>query len=82
MVAVVTLFQMAIESSSPAGLDCGHNAALCHRHCSAMFLTIGFAVAAENIRYFQPRAVHFPRALGELGCSGLAFSDKRPWEQI
>jgi hypothetical protein len=63
MAAVVTLLQVAAENSSPADLDCSHDTALRHRHRSAVLLTIICAVAAENIRYFQPRAIHFPPPL-------------------
>jgi hypothetical protein len=63
MAAVVTLLQVAAENSSPADLDCGHDTALRHRHRSAVLLTIICAVAAENIRYFQPRAIHFRPSL-------------------
>jgi hypothetical protein len=59
MAAMVTLFQMAAENSSPADLDRSHDTALRHRHRSAVLQTIICAVAAENIRYFQPRAIHF-----------------------
>jgi hypothetical protein len=40
-----------------------HDTALRHRHRSAVLQTIICAVAAENIRYFQPRAIHFPPSL-------------------
>jgi hypothetical protein len=63
MAAVVTLFQMAAENSSPADLDRSHDTALRHRHRSAVLQTIICAVAAENIRYFQPRAIHFRPSL-------------------
>ena len=60
MAAMVTLLQMAAENSSPADLDRGHDTALCTRKRSAMFLTIGFAVAAKHIRHLKPGAIHVP----------------------
>ena len=63
MAAVVTLLQMAAKNSSPADLDRSHDTALRYRHRSAVLQTIICAVAAENIRYFQPRAIHFPLSL-------------------
>jgi len=59
MTALITLLQMAAENSCPADLDRGHDAALRHRHRSAMLQTIICAVAAENIRCFQPRSIHY-----------------------
>jgi len=63
MTAVVTLLQVTTENSSPADLDRSHDTALRHRHRSAVLQTIICAVAAENIRYFQPRAIHFRPSL-------------------
>jgi sterol desaturase/sphingolipid hydroxylase (fatty acid hydroxylase superfamily) len=60
MAAVVTLLQMATQNSRPADLDRSHYAMLPPRHRSAIVQAIIGAVAAENIRYFQPRAIHFP----------------------
>ena len=60
MAAAVTLLEMAAENSGPADLDRSHDTALRHRHRSALLQTIICAVAAENIRYFQARAIHFP----------------------
>jgi hypothetical protein len=40
MAAMVTLFQMAAENSSPADLDRSHDTALRHRHRSAVLQTI------------------------------------------
>ena len=63
MAAVVTLLEMAPENSGPADLYRGQDAALRRTERSAVLLTIICAVAAENIRYFQPRAIHFRPSL-------------------
>ena len=73
MATVVTLLQMATENSSPADLDRSHDTALRYRHRSAVLLTIICSVAAENIRYFQPRAIHFPPSLYKYRAS-VGFS--------
>jgi len=81
MAAVVTLLEMAAENSSPADLNRGHGAAL---HCgerSAVFLTIGLAIAAKNIRHFKLGAIHVP-ALKVLWWSGLGLSGNWLREQI
>ena len=61
--AVVALLQMATKNSSAADLDRSHDAMLRHGHRSAILQAIICAVAAEYIRYFQPRAIHFPPSL-------------------
>ena len=61
MAAVVALLQMATENSSPADLDRSHDAMLRHGHRSAILEAIICAVVAEYIRYFESRAIHFPR---------------------
>ena len=81
MAAMVTLLQMAAENSSPADLDRGHDTALCTRKRSAMFLTIGFAVAAKHIRHLKLGAIHVPE-LEVLYWSGLGLSGNGLREQI
>jgi len=61
MAAVVALLQMATKNSSPADLDRSHDATLRHGHRSAILQAIICAIAAEYIRYFESRAIHFPR---------------------
>jgi hypothetical protein len=59
MATLITLLQMAAENSGSADLDRSHDTALRHRHRSAVPQTIICAVAAENIRSFEARAIHF-----------------------
>lgn len=47
-----------------------------------MLLTIGVAVAAENVRHFQLRAIHGGRWLEMLGWSGLDLHGDRARQQI
>jgi hypothetical protein len=63
MAALITLLQVTAKRSSPADLDGSHDTALRHRHRSVVLQTIIAAVAAENIRYFQARAIHFAPSL-------------------
>ena len=63
MATLITLLHVATQNSSPADLDCSHDAMLRHRHRSTILQAIICAVAAEYIRYFQPRAIHFPPSL-------------------
>ena len=81
MAAVVTLLQMAAESSGPADLDRGHDAALRRGKRSAVLLTIGFAVVAKHIRHLKLGAIHVPE-LEVLWWSGLELSDNGLREQI
>src|ERR1700733_11880943 len=62
MTALVAAFHMAAESGCPAHFDGGHDASLPCGHRRAMLFAVGFAIAAENIRHFQLRAVHEPAA--------------------
>jgi hypothetical protein len=63
MAALITLLQVAAENSTPADLDRSHDTALRHRHRSPILQAIICAVAAQNIRYFEPRAIHSPASL-------------------
>ena len=60
--ALIALFEVAAERGRAAHLDRGHDAPLRGGHRRAMLLAIGFAVAAEDIRHFQLRALHRPGA--------------------
>ena len=65
---------MAAESGGAAHLDRGHDAPLRGRERSTMLLTIGFAVAAEDVRHFELRAIHRARRSEVLGWCGLGLS--------
>ena len=81
MAAVVTLLEMTAENSSSTDLNCGHGAALRRGERSAVFLTIGFAIAAKNIRHFKLGAIHVPE-LKVLWWSRLGLSGNWLREQI
>jgi len=69
--ALITAFKVAAKCRSAAHLDCGHDAPLWRGHRRAMLLTINCAVAAEDIRHFQLRAVHQPDVQKYRGGAGL-----------
>jgi hypothetical protein len=60
--ALIALLEMSAEGRGPAYLDGSHDAPLPCGHRRAMLLPIGFAVEAEDIRYFQLRTIHGPGA--------------------
>ena len=55
---VIALLNVATERGGSAELDRAHDAMLRRGQHRGMSLTIGFAVAAEHIRHFQPKAGH------------------------
>lgn len=60
--AVIALLDMPAERGGPAQFDRRHDAALGRRQRRIMLCAIGFAVAAEDIRHFRPRAGHCRRS--------------------
>ena len=58
MATRIAPLDMTAESGGPAHLDSCHDAPLAQRQRSIMLLTIGCAVAAEDIRHFQFRTLH------------------------
>src|SRR5713101_3071540 len=82
VITAVAPLKMTAESCRAAHLDRGHNAPLGRRHRRAMLFTIGFAVAAEDVRHFQLRAIHEDRWLEMLGWSGLNLHRNRARQQI
>src|SRR6516162_4777348 len=60
MAALIAALEVATESCSPTHLDGGHDASLCRGHRRVMLFSIGFAVAAEDVRQFQLRPIHGP----------------------
>src|SRR5258706_15019282 len=72
VIATVAALEMTAESCGSTHLDRGHDAPLGRRHRRAMLFTIGFAVAAEDVRHFQLRAIQGARRFevlrrGKLG---------------
>ena len=61
MPAGVTPIEMPPERGGAARLDRGHDAPLGGGQRAAGLLPIGVAVAAENIRHFECRAIHGTR---------------------
>ena len=58
LAAPVTDFDMTTKHGGTADLDRGHDAALRHRHQGAKLFAVGLAVAAEDLRQLQFRALH------------------------
>jgi hypothetical protein len=58
LAALIALFDLSTESCRPAKFDGSHDTPLRCGHRRDMLLSIGFAVTAEDIRYFQLRAIH------------------------
>jgi hypothetical protein len=58
MATLIALLKVAAKRRRAAHLNCGHDAPLGRGHRRAMLPTIGCAVAAEDIRHFQLRAIH------------------------
>jgi len=63
----VAAFQMTAESCSATHFDRGHDASLGRGERPIMLLTIGFAVAAEDVRYFPLRTLHRSGRLEGVG---------------
>jgi len=75
--AAVATLEMTAESGGAAHLDRGHDAPLSRGERRSMLLTIGFTVAAEDIRHFQFRAVQGARRLEVLRRSRLDLHRNR-----
>jgi hypothetical protein len=60
LTACITLFDLSSESRRPAYLDGDHDASLRCGHRRTALVSIGLAVAAEDVRNFQLRAIHSP----------------------
>src|SRR5215471_19379336 len=78
----VAALKMTTESCGATHLDCSHDSPLCHRERPIMLLTIGFAVAAEDVRHFQLRATHRAKRLEVFGWFGLDLHRDRARQQI
>src|SRR5258707_7641784 len=66
VIATGAALEMTAESCGSTHLDRGHDAPLGRRHRRAMLFTIGFAVAAEDVRHFQLRAIQGARRVEAL----------------
>ena len=77
----VAAFEMTAKSCGATHLDRCHDASLGRRERPIMLLTIGFAVAAEDVRYFQPRALHGTLLEG-LGWFRFDLQGNRARQQI
>jgi hypothetical protein len=66
--AAIAAFEMTTESGGATHLDGGHDASLRSRERPIVLLTIGFAVAAKDVRHFQLRALHGPGDQKGWGC--------------
>ena len=66
MAARIALFDMTAKRRGPAAFDRGHHPALRGRQRTAVLLTMGITIAAEDVRHFRHRAV----TLGDQPCSG------------
>jgi hypothetical protein len=58
MPTLIATLEVTAQRRRATHLDCSHDAPLRRGHRRAMLLTIGCAVAAEDIRHFQLRAIH------------------------
>jgi hypothetical protein len=58
LAALVALLDLSAESRRPAQFDGSHDASLSRGHGRAMLVSIGFAVAAEDICHFPLRPIH------------------------
>src|SRR6516165_5341864 len=68
VIAAVAALEMTAESCGSTHLDRGHDAPLSGEKRRSMLLTIGFTVAAEDVRHFQFRAIQGTRRLGTTDC--------------
>jgi hypothetical protein len=58
LTACITLFDLSSESRRPAYLDGGHDTSLRCGHRRTVLVSIGLAVAAEDVRHFLLRAIY------------------------
>ena len=71
VVTVIALLYVTTKRCSSAKFDRGHDAMLRGGQRSAITLTKGFTVAAEDIRHFQPATGH--RTGAQNCCGGVGF---------
>src|SRR6266581_1126609 len=62
MATLIASLEVATEGRRSTQFDCGHDAPLRRGHRRAMLFSVSCAVAAEEVRHFQLRAIHGPRS--------------------
>ena len=82
VIAAVAALEMTAKSCGSTHLDRGHDAPLSGEKRRSMLLTIGFTVAAEDVRHFQFRAIQGARRLEDLRRSRLDLHRNRARQQI
>jgi len=75
----VAVLEMTAQGRRAAHLDGGHDAPLCGGERRPMLLSIGFTLAAEDVRHFQLGALHGAQRLEERWRSGLDLQGNRVW---
>jgi len=82
VITAVAAFEMTAESCGATHLDRGHDASLGSRERPLVLLTIGFAVAAEDVRHFPLRALQRSGRSEGLDWCGLHLHRNRARQQI
>src|SRR6516165_7737829 len=82
VITAVAAFEMTAKGCGATHLDRSHDTSLGRRERAVMLLTIGFAVAAEDVRHFQLRAIHRTQRLEVFGWFGLDLHRNRTRQQI
>ena len=59
MAALIAMFHVTAQRRRPAQFNGGHDAPLPGGERRGMIFAIGFAVAAEHVRYFESGAIHW-----------------------
>lgn len=78
----VTSFEMAAECCRSTHLDRGHDTPLRSGERRTMLTTIGFTIAAKDVRHFQLGAIHPSQRLEMLRWGGFGLHANRTRQQI
>ena len=73
----VAALEMTAEGRRPAHFNRGHDAPLCRGERRPMFVSIGFTIAAEDVRHFQLGAFHGAQRLEERRRSRIDLQGNR-----